>query len=89
LRTPTDISIIVRDDGQGIPTEYLPRLFTRFFRAPTKESLTIGTGLGLTICKHIVEAHHGKLEVISEVNKGSAFTVRLPVLHEDEFIPIE
>lgn len=88
-RTPTDLSISVCDSGQGIPAEYMPRLFTRFFRAPNKENLTIGTGLGLSICKQIVEAHHGKLEVTSEVDQGSTFTVRLPVIREDEFIPVE
>ncbi len=87
--TPTDMTIIVRDNGQGISAEYLPRLFDRFFRAPNKDNLTIGTGLGLTICKQIVDAHHGKLEVSSEVGRGSTFTVRLPVIHEDEFIPVE
>jgi signal transduction histidine kinase len=88
-RTPTDFSIAISDDGQGISEEYLPRLFTRFFRAPNQENQTIGTGLGLTICKQIVEAHHGKLDVTSTVDKGSTFTVRLPVMQEDEFIPVE
>jgi len=87
--TLTDITISVHDDGQGIAEEHMPRLFTRFFRAPNRENVTIGTGLGLTICKQIVEAHHGKLEVVSEVDKGSTFTVRLPVIQEDEFIPLE
>jgi len=88
-RTPTDLSINVCDSGMGIPAEYMPRLFTRFFRAPNRENQTIGTGLGLSICKQIVEAHHGKLEVTSEVDQGSTFTVRLPVVQEDEFIPLE
>jgi signal transduction histidine kinase len=88
-RTPTDLAINIRDDGQGIAAEHMPRLFTRFFRAPNRESVTMGTGLGLTICKQIVEAHHGKLEVSSEVDAGSTFTVRLPVLQEEEFIPLE
>ncbi len=88
-QTLTDITISVRDDGQGIAEEHMPRLFTRFFRAPNRENVTIGTGLGLTICKQIVEAHHGKLEVSSEYEKGSTFTVRLPIVHEDEFIPLE
>ncbi len=88
-RTPTDMTIMVNDNGQGIPAEYMPRLFTRFFRAPNQESMTIGTGLGLSICKQIVEAHHGKLEVTSQVDQGSTFTVRLPVIREDEFIPVE
>jgi signal transduction histidine kinase len=87
--TPTDLTINVRDDGQGIPEEYMSRLFTRFFRAPNKENQAMGTGLGLSICKQIVEAHHGRLEVISEVDRGSTFTVRLPVTQEEAFIPID
>jgi signal transduction histidine kinase len=87
--TPTDLTISIRDDGQGIPEEYMSRLFTRFFRAPNKENQAIGTGLGLSICKQIVEAHHGRLEVISEVDRGSTFTVRLPVTQEEAFIPID
>jgi signal transduction histidine kinase len=88
-QTLTDVTISVRDDGQGIAEEHMPRLFTRFFRAPNRENVTIGTGLGLSICKQIVEAHHGKLEVTSELDRGSTFTVRLPVVKEDEFIPLE
>ena len=88
-RTPTDISINIQDDGQGIAEEYLPRLFTRFFRAPNQETQTMGTGLGLSICKQIVEAHHGRLEVMSHVDQGSTFIVRLPVVEEEEFIPLE
>jgi K+-sensing histidine kinase KdpD len=88
-RTPTDLTITVNDSGQGIPAEYMSRLFTRFFRAPNQENMTIGTGLGLSICKQIVEAHHGRLEVSSEVDKGSTFTVRLPVIQENGFIPVE
>jgi signal transduction histidine kinase len=88
-RTPTDFSINIHDDGQGIPEEYMSRLFTRFFRAPNKENQTIGTGLGLSICKQIVEAHHGRLEVVSEVDHGSTFTLRLPVTQEEEFIPVD
>ncbi|HSB67568.1 MAG TPA: ATP-binding protein, partial [Anaerolineales bacterium] len=88
-RTPTDLAINIRDSGQGIPEEYMSRLFTRFFRAPNKENQAIGTGLGLSICKQIVEAHHGRLEVVSEVDQGSTFTVRLPLSQEEEFIPID
>lgn len=88
-RTLTDLSINICDSGQGIPAEYMPRLFTRFFRVPNKENLTIGTGLGLSICKQIVEAHHGRLEVASQVDQGSTFTVRLPIIQEEEFIPVE
>ncbi len=80
--TTTDVSFSIRDDGQGIPPEYLPMLFDRFFRIPNKEYLSAGTGLGLTICKQIVTAHKGTIEVTSEIGQGSTFTVHLPVLQE-------
>jgi signal transduction histidine kinase len=89
LQTPVDMTIIVNDSGQGIPTEYMPRLFTRFFRAPNQENITAGTGLGLSICKQIVEAHRGRLDVTSEVDKGSTFTVHLPTIRDDVFTPVE
>jgi signal transduction histidine kinase len=89
LQTPVDMTIIINDSGQGIPTEYMPRLFTRFFRAPNQENITTGTGLGLSICKQIVEAHRGRLDVTSEVDKGSTFTVHLPTIRDDEFTPVE
>lgn len=81
--TSTEISFSIGDEGHGIPSEYLPRLFERFFRTPNKENLSIGTGLGLTICKQIVEAHKGKIEVTSVIGHGSTFTVRLPVIQQD------
>jgi signal transduction histidine kinase len=77
--TPADIIITFQDNGQGIPPEYLPRLFERFFRVPNTERGANGTGLGLTICKQIVEAHNGKIEVISTVGEGTTFTVHLPI----------
>jgi signal transduction histidine kinase len=76
--SPTDIVFIVRDNGQGIPPEYLPRLFERFFRVPNTERGANGTGLGLTICKQIVEGHNGKIEVTSTVGDGTTFTIHLP-----------
>lgn len=79
---PTGISFSVQDNGQGIPPEFLPRLFERFFRSPTMERGSTGTGLGLTICKQIVEAHKGSIEVSSTVGKGSTFTIRLPLNRE-------
>jgi signal transduction histidine kinase len=81
--TPTDLTFSINDDGQGIPVNYIPRLFERFFRAPDTENLSTGTGLGLTICKQIVDAHEGKIKVTSVVGEGSTFTVRLPVTREE------
>jgi signal transduction histidine kinase len=82
-QTPTDLSFSIQDTGQGIPTEYIPRLFDRFFRAPEMEKQSTGIGLGLTVCKQIVEAHKGKIEVTSMFGKGSTFTVHLPLTAEN------
>ena len=80
--TAKDVFFSIRDDGQGIPSEYIPMLFDRFFRIPNKEHVSIGTGLGLTICKQIVAAHKGRIEVTSVDGQGSMFTVCLPVIWE-------
>jgi PAS domain S-box-containing protein len=74
----------VRDTGKGIAKEHLPQLFEPFFS--TKE-MGVGTGLGLPISKTIVEEYGGRIEVESEVGKGTRFVVRLPVnkaTEEDE-----
>ncbi len=70
----------VRDFGKGIDEIHLPRLTERFYRVSTQESRKRGgTGLGLAIVKHIVSRHRGKLEIKSEIGKGSIFTVSLPL----------
>lgn len=70
--------IIVRDSGIGISTEDTQRIFERFYRVDKTRSREIGgTGLGLAIVKHIVEAHGSKIEVNSEINKGTEFSFRL------------
>jgi len=74
------ISIAVRDCGDGIAREHLPRLTERFYRADTARSRAMGgTGLGLAIVKHIVNRHRGLLEIASDEGVGSVFTVHLPV----------
>jgi heavy metal sensor kinase len=73
------IKIIVSDTGIGISKEDQGKVFNRFFRVDKARSREQGgSGLGLSICKWIVEAHQGEIEVESELGKGSSFIVRLP-----------
>ncbi|MCQ3937175.1 MAG: hypothetical protein DPW18_09025 [Chloroflexi bacterium] len=65
------------DEGDGIPEDFLPFLFERFYRVPGERTVT-GTGLGLYICKQIVMAHHGKIWVESMLDKGTTFFIELP-----------
>jgi len=72
------VSVAVRDQGEGIPREHLPRLTERFYRIDTARSREMGgTGLGLAIVKHILNHHRGLLEVESTPGVGSVFTVFL------------
>jgi two-component system phosphate regulon sensor histidine kinase PhoR len=74
------VSATVRDDGEGIPREAIPRLTERFYRVDIKRSRERGgTGLGLAIVKHIVNRHQGRLLIESRAGEGSSFTVLLPV----------
>ena len=74
------IKISVEDTGIGIPKEHLARIFERFYRVDKARSRELGgTGLGLAIVKHIVEAHGGVVQVDSVLDKGSTFTLILPL----------
>jgi signal transduction histidine kinase len=70
----------VRDTGVGIASEHLPHLFERFYRVDPSRSSDGGVGLGLAISRWIVEAHGGRIEVESQLGRGSTFRVRLPNL---------
>jgi len=77
-RNTASLTVIFSDNGPGIPEEYLPFIFERFYRVPA-ESTATGTGLGLYICKQIVLAHHGKIWAESELDKGTSFFIELPI----------
>jgi PAS domain S-box-containing protein len=73
------VQFYVRDTGSGIPAEDLPHLFQKFYRVDSSATRTIGgTGLGLFICRKIIELYAGRIWVESEVGKGSTFFVNLP-----------
>jgi len=69
----------VSDTGMGIPKEALPKIFERFYRVQRPGKEIGGTGLGLAIVNRIVTAHGGRIEVESELNKGTTFTVSIPL----------
>ncbi|WP_165820824.1 ATP-binding sensor histidine kinase [Pueribacillus theae] len=75
-RQKQEIIFIVKDTGTGIPKDELPFLFDRFYTKPSKRKE--GHGLGLAICKGIIEFHHGEITVESEVNIGTSFAFHLP-----------
>lgn len=75
----TGVKVAVRDRGEGIAREHLPRLTERFYRVePARSRALGGTGLGLAIVKHIVNRHRGTFLIESRVGEGSCFTVCLP-----------
>jgi signal transduction histidine kinase len=82
VHQPGEVQICVSDSGIGIPPEHLPQLFTRFYRVDKSRARTGGgSGIGLTIAKHLVEAHGGRIWVESQgAGKGSKFTFTLPDL---------
>jgi two-component system OmpR family sensor kinase len=76
------VSISVRDTGRGIASNHIPHIFDRFYRVDQSRS-TEGSGLGLAIAQRIAVLHGGAIEVISEVGKGSTFTIRLKKNHHE------
>ena len=75
------VRVSVRDEGDGIAPEHLPRLTERFYRIDTGRSRSMGgTGLGLAIVKHIVERHRGRLEIASRQGEGTTVSFLLPIM---------
>jgi signal transduction histidine kinase len=75
------VVIRVQDRGLGIPEAELAQVFKNFVRGETARKMAIrGTGVGLAIVRHIVDAHNGDIRVESKVGQGSTFTVLLPGL---------
>lgn len=74
------VKITVADTGSGIPTQDLSRIFERFYRVDRARSVQVGgTGLGLAIVKHAVELMNGRIDVKSDLGKGSIFTLFVPI----------
>ena len=72
--------ISVSDQGVGIPKGELSKIFEKFYRVPTSQvKEKTGSGLGLALVKHIVDAHHGTIDVRSELGKGSTFLIKIPI----------
>lgn len=93
--TPVDITldlapgdqarVAVTDEGEGIAPEEIPHLTRRFYRTdPGRSRASGGTGLGLAIVKHIVERHRGRLDISSELGKGTRVVVRIPLVENDK-----
>jgi two-component system phosphate regulon sensor histidine kinase PhoR len=78
---PSAVQFSVKDNGVGIPEEDLPRIFERFYKADRARSGG-GTGLGLAIARHLVDAHQGKIWVISREGTGSEFYFTIPLASE-------
>ncbi len=78
------LSFAVTDTGAGIDKDHLPLLLTPFVRVAQSTDGTAGTGLGLVLCKRLVELLHGQISCVSQINEGSTFTFVIPVTRADD-----
>jgi signal transduction histidine kinase len=84
-RTTKGICLIVADKGVGIPSDEMSNIFTRFYRVKDNaEYDSSGSGLGLTLVKHVVDAHGWQIEVDSTPGQGSIFTISIPLNTNEE-----
>ncbi len=81
-RQGEDLAIRISDTGMGIPEEDLPKIFEQFYRVNNPKQKVKGTGLGLAIVRKIIEAHNARIEVESQISKGTTFTIFLPLSTE-------
>jgi len=72
------------DRGLGISEDALPHLFEKFYRDPSHHRQIQGVGLGLSLVKHVIDAHAGTIEVKSKIGRGSTFVMRFPLVHSSE-----
>ena len=84
--TPEQVIVQVHDQGYGIPPDSLKKIFNKFYRVGEHEKVreVAGSGLGLALVKQILKLHEGRIEVESELGRGSVFTVFLPISTSDK-----
>ena len=79
------LHIVVKDNGPGIPADKLPNIFNRFYQIEdTPYFQDHGSGIGLALCKELVEMHHGNITVNSKLGLGTAFSVNLPLSYRNQ-----
>jgi two-component system sensor histidine kinase KdpD len=82
-RAPTQVFLTVQDEGPGIPTDALPHIFDKFYRAKAADRRVAGTGLGLAVARGFVEAFGGHLDAANRADRsGAVMTITLPIASE-------